>query len=161
MAHRTAAGLGHDEILPDCHRDVRQWPLVVAEQHPRPISRTSLSGDDDPRQCRGRTYTPDPTPGDHPSPGRDRLLDGRAAGVPVGRELSDVHGSHRRHVRYGQRPMAMASCGWRARSQPSRPTARSVAVTIRRSRSVACGRLEQCGLGGCTHRNGGGARCGA
>ena len=139
---------------------VRQRALVVAEQHAGAVSRPALSGDDDPRQRRGGSPAAHEGSEDH-APARDhRLLDGRAAGVPVGRELSGLRRPHRRDLGHGEdvRPRHRAARGTdrRAHRGPGVQRRRLHGAADERHRGVRDG----VGRRGSTRRNGGGGNCG-
>ena len=135
---------------------VRQRQFLVAQQHARAVPRAALPGDDHSRQRGGCPPVAHRSSRDHAPAGRSRLLDGRAAGLSVGRELSGLYEPDSGHVGHGQdvrawhRAAGGTDCG---------PYGRS-GVSGRRlygaSRARVWKRSEWCGPRGSTRRSGGG-----
>ena len=147
--------------FPGADGAVRQRAIVVAEQHAGAVSRPALPGHDDPRQRRRGPSSVHDGAAREASARGGRLLDGRGAGVPVGGQLSGLHGcivatsGTAKCYGHGYRPAR------RADRRADRRIRRGRAATTRRRRRRASRRSAWCGPDGCTRRSGGGRSCGA
>ena len=142
------------EVLHRFDRDVLERLQFVAEQHARPISRSAFPGDSDSRQCRSGSACAREFRG-NPCPCRRRLLNGRPAGVPVGREPSRIRRADCRLLRNGQDCTRTVPCVSRAASphSPRMPRSRMGITPSHRRRGWPRGACT--GPVGCIRRSGG------
>src|SRR6266851_6171739 len=102
MADRRWPRARSEEILHHYSKYARQRPVIVAEQYAGTLQWPALSAGDGLRQ-RARAAPPRHREVWHRAyPARDRLVDGRAADLSLGRALSRHDGPDRAVLRFGE-----------------------------------------------------------
>src|SRR6266568_70112 len=91
-----------EEILHYYSEYARQRPVIVAEQHAGALQRSPLSASDGLRQRARAAPSRDREVWHRAYPTRHRLVDGRAADVPLGRALSRHDGLDRAVLWFGE-----------------------------------------------------------
>ncbi len=102
MGGGTGQGARSGQILHRHHQQVREWPFVIAEQHPAAIRSRPLSAFHDDRQCPGAAAAAARGFRRRAIEARLRLFDGGAAGVSLGRLVSRPGRADCRDLRLGQ-----------------------------------------------------------
>ncbi len=174
MANLNGYGLADRSppLCPTAHSTPAKLFLVTTElfgngrssspqQHARALPRPALPGHDHPRQRERRPPAAHRRAAHQASARRHRLLHGRAAGLPVGGQLSRLHGPHRRHLRHRQdlrpRHRAPRRPDRRAHRRPGLPRTATTRPNPRRASRPSA----WCGPAGSTRRSGGARSCGA
>ena len=124
-------GIGYSQTVSRRDRTVRQRILIVAKQYARTVAWSSLSHHDHSRQRRGGTQAARRRVARAAFARCHRILDGRTAGVPVGGELSLVHGPCRCDVGHSEN------------IRPRHRAARRTDCRAHRRRNVQRGRLHR------------------
>ena len=102
MGDRTGQGARPDQVFHRHHEQVRQRPVVVAEQYAAAVRPRPLAAFHDDRQCPGATATAARSLRHRAGQARLRVLDGRAAGLSLGRAVPRPGRAHRRDLRLGE-----------------------------------------------------------
>ncbi len=102
MAGRIGHGARPGQIFHHHPEHAGQRLVVVAEQHAGALQRLALPAGDRLRQCAGATPAGHGEIRHQKASARHRLVDGRAADVPLGRALSRHGRAHRAVLRLGQ-----------------------------------------------------------